>query len=234
MFILPLIILLIMALFSSKNAVSIPMTNRSFYQKTQIAGLNAEIKLIRQRFGKFINATAKGTNIPDWLLESFIFIESAGNPNAQNGNTYGLGQISPDGIQDVIILENKDKKINAFERSALKKQLGTRADTILNYKSLGQSIKITKADLLNPEFNILCMSIYLSRLIDQVTVNGKIRYDLLPYGYNIGYFAFLKQKAALIAKTTNQVIDGTNQITANYILKFVGRNGMAENILRLA
>ena len=217
-----------MALFSNKNTVKIPMTTRKFYADHEITGVKKQLANIKSKYGKFINASAKASNIPDWLIESFIVIESAGIENAENGGTYGLGQLLPAGIQDVIILENNDKKINAAERSALKKYLGTRADTILKYKLPGSALQITKADLLKPEFNITCMAIYLSRLIDECTQNGKVRYDLLPSGYNIGYFGFRKNKDVLLLKNTNQLIDSSNVVTGNYIKKLVGTNGAIE------
>ena len=77
------------------------------------------------------------------------------------------------------------------------------------------------------------MGIYLSRLVDNSTdISGKKRYDLLPMGYNIGWFAFKSKRPELLAKNTNQVIDSTNVTTGNYILKLVGKNGLMETILR--
>jgi hypothetical protein len=221
-----------MELFSNKNTVAFPMTERKFYQDSQVLSVKNQFNTIEKKYGKFISDTAKGCNIPEFLIKSFIMIESAGDEKAINGGTFGLGQLLPAGIQDIIVLENKDKKINAYERSIIIKKIGTRGREILAIKSLGGTLRITKADLLDPEFNIICIGIYLSRLIDQCTINGTVRYDLLPVGYNIGYFSFLKQKPSLVGKNTDQIIDSTNLITGNYIKKLVGKNGGIETLLK--
>jgi hypothetical protein len=224
------IIFIIMGLFSS-NTVAIPMTKRNFYTEADTNGIKRQYANIKAKYGTYIAQAANNSNIPEWLIYAFIIIESGGDANAISGGTYGLGQLLPIGIQDIIWLENKDKKIIATERKAIEKQLGVRAKNVLTVKlKTGATSQITKADLQNAEFNIQCMAIYLSRLIDECTINGIVRYDQIVVGYNIGYYSQVRK--TIKAKDIEQIIDTLNHTTRDYVLKLAGRNGTIETILK--
>jgi hypothetical protein len=226
-------IILIILIYRRKmaTATSIPMTERYFYTPSQKTAIASKIAQINKNFGSLIEKTATDSNVPAWLITAMIFIESAGNPNADNGSYIGLGQLGFQGLQDTIIAENNAKKINSAERKAIEKGIGiTRTKTLLGYKYQGQKYVINKADLFSPEFNIAGMGIFLSRLIDQCTVAGVVRYDQIVIGYNTGQNAKIRKQ--ILNLPTDQIIQIANKESANYVTKLVGRNGIAEIILK--
>lgn len=209
---------------------NIPMTQKSFYSKSQIAGNKKALDSLMARYGNDFIQAAENSNIRLWALQALVLVENLqGNPTANNGGTIGLGQLLPAGIQDIIIMENRERKLTAPEKAVLRATMGDRLDALLKYKLLGSKQQITAKDLQNPAFNLQCAAIFMSRLIDECTINGELRYDQVIVGYNIGYFSGLRKTIKNL--TIDEAIAKLNPITADYIKKFVGLYGHGQMIL---
>ncbi|MCR6637464.1 MAG: transglycosylase SLT domain-containing protein [Sporocytophaga sp.] len=214
--------------------IKVPMIAQSFYKTTELPLVQKKVDKILSDYGGIISATASLTNLPKELIVSFIFIESAGNPNAKShAGAIGLMQLKPESANDMIYLENSKGRLSAGEKNLLRKTLGTRLDCILKMKYLGhklpcnnnKGVVVTEKDLFNPEFNILAGSIYLGILADQHSENGTIRLDKVVYRYNKGYYAKLKDD------TVEKIVATANEETKGYILKLAGKNGLLDLII---
>lgn len=209
---------------------NIPMTQRAFYKKAQIVGNRKALDSLMSRYGNEFTQAANNSNIRLWALQALVLVENLqGNTTANNGGTIGLGQLLPAGIQDIIIMENRERKLTLPEKAVLRATMGDRLDTLLKYKLLGSKQQITAKDLQNPAFNLQCAAIFMSRLIDECTFDGVLRYDQVIVGYNIGYFSGLRKKIKDL--DTDEIIATINPITGDYIEKFVGLYGHAQMIL---
>lgn len=212
------------------NNTKIPMTAQAFYQKSQIPANERAYLSLRSRYGNFFDEAAKNSGVEAWTLEMLVCVENLqGNPKASSGGTIGLGQILPTSIQDIIIMENRDKRLTLGEKSVLESQLQGRLNTILNYKNLGSKQIITVADLENPFFNLQCAAIYMNRLVDECTINRVRRFDQMIVGYNIGYFS--KVRTQIRNLSTDGILGSINPDTGNYIKKAVGKYSFAQMIL---
>lgn len=213
--------------------IKIPMIGQAFYKTTELPLVQKKVDKILSDYGGIITAMANLTNLPKELIVAFIFIESAGNPNAKShAGAIGLMQLKPESANDMIYLEHSKGRLSGGEKNILKKTLGNRLDCILKMKYLGHKLScnnnkgvvVTEKDLLIPEFNILTGSIYLGILIDQHTEKGFIRLDKVVYRYNKGYFAKLKDEPV------EKIIATANEETKGYILKLAGKNGLLDLI----
>jgi hypothetical protein len=76
-------------------AIQIEILKDSYYKPEEVAGNLAKVNAIRANYGSIINAACGSSagNLPTYLLEGLIYIESGGNPNSKNGSTYSLAQI---------------------------------------------------------------------------------------------------------------------------------------------
>lgn len=208
------------------------MTDQGFYTPLQATANLQAVAGIRARFGVFIDRAARLTNVPEPILAAFIYIESAGNPNANTG-AIGLMQIDHITASEGIYLENRKGRLTADEKAALYRFMGSRLDCILKQKSRGQKlacnnqtgVSITRSELLNPEFNILVGAIYLATLMDEETVGGIMRLDKVIARYNRKYDIKLKGTNA------DEVMAECPEVTRAYIKKFVGPLGLLETIV---
>lgn len=215
--------------------IKVPSINLSYYDSiASKANEKKIIELIRPKFGKMIDNTAELVGLPSELIESVIFIESAGNPNAVSPYAVGLGQLSPATASDCIIKEKGAGRLRDGEAAILKKYLGTRYSLVEKVKpkqtSIGKTF-ITKEDLLKPEFNILVSGILLKQLVDEFTVNGHVRLDKVITIYNGGRFGKTAKKVIPFKGTTNELLTLVPKETSNYILKLLGTNGVLDSIV---
>ena len=214
--------------------VPIPMTPRVFYSNAALPQNKAKLDQIGKKYYKEIKQAEELTKVPGALILSVIFTESAGNPSVVSYvGAAGLMQLKPQAANDTIYLENKQGRLTAGELSVLKKYLGNRINGPLKQKYLSHKIKennytgnvVTRADMLNPEFNILCGAMLLGILIDQHQEAGLLRLDKVLLRYGMGYF--YKPGEGTIEQVLDRVKPKSSEGYA-YILKVLGKNGLLE------
>lgn len=214
--------------------VPIPMTPRVFYSNAALPQNKAKIDQIGKKYYKEIKQAEELTKVPGALILSVIFTESAGNPSVVSYvGAAGLMQLKPQAANDTIYLENKQGRLTAGELAVLKKYLGNRINGPLKQKYLSHKIKennysgnvVTRADMLNPEFNILCGAMLLGILIDQHQEAGLLRLDKVLLRYGMGYF--YKPGEGTIEQVLDRVKPKSSEGYA-YILKVLGKNGLLE------
>lgn len=214
--------------------VPIPMTPRVFYSNAALPQNKAKLDQIGKKYYKEIKQAEELTKVPGALILSVIFTESAGNPSVVSYvGAAGLMQLKPQAANDTIFLENKQERLTAGELAVLKKYLGNRINGPLKQKYLSHKIKennytgnvVTRADMLNPEFNILCGAMLLGILIDQHQEAGLLRLDKVLLRYGMGYF--YKPGEGSIEQVLDRVKPKSSEGYA-YILKVLGKNGLLE------
>lgn len=215
--------------------INIPSLSESFY--TPIAAKQNEDRIksvIRPKFGKFINNTSTLTGVPVELIESFIFIESAGNEKAKSPYATGLMQLSPATASDALVKEKGAGRLQAGEAALIKKYLGNRYSFIEKVKpkqtSIGKTF-ITNDDLLKPEFNILVGSILVKQLMDEFTEDGKLRLDKVIAIYNGGRFSKAGKKVIKFKGNTKELLTQVPKETSQYIVKLLGTQGLLDTIV---
>ena len=214
--------------------VPIPMTPRVFYSNAALPQNKAKLDQIGKKYYKEIKQAEELTKVPGALILSVIFTESAGNPSVVSYvGAAGLMQLKPQAANDTIYLENKQGRLTAGELAVRKKYLGNRINGPLKQKYLSHKIKennytgnvVTRADMLNPEFNILCGAMLLGILIDQHQEAGLLRLDKVLLRYGMGYF--YKPGEGTIEQVLDRVKPKSSEGYA-YILKVLGKNGLLE------
>lgn len=214
--------------------VPIPMTPRVFYSNLALPQNKAKLDQIGKKYYKEIKQAEELTKVPGALILSVIFTESAGNSSVVSYvGAAGLMQLKPQAANDTIFLENKQGRLTAGELAVLKKYLGNRINGPLKQKYLSHKIKennytgnvVTRADMLNPEFNILCGAMLLGILIDQHQEAGLLRLDKVLLRYGMGYF--YKPGEGSIEQVLDRVKLKSSEGYA-YILKVLGKNGLLE------
>jgi soluble lytic murein transglycosylase-like protein len=215
--------------------INIPAIPDSYYSTTAAKANEGKIKtVIRPKFGAYINNISKLSDVPAELIESFIFIESGGNPNAKSPYATGLMQLSPATASDVLVKEKGADRLRDGEAAILKKYLGTRYSLIEKVKpkqtSLGKTF-ITNDDLLKPEFNILVGSILLGQLVNEFTENGILRLDKVVTIYNGGRFSKAGKKIIKFQGSTKELLTQVPKESSNYILKLLGTQGLLDTIV---
>lgn len=215
-------------------AVPIPLTPRVFYSNIALPQNKAKLDQIGKKYYNEIKQAEQLTKVPGALILSVIFTESAGNPNALSYvGAAGLMQLKPQAANDTIFLENKQGRLTAEELAVLKKYLGNRINGPLNQKYLSHKIKennftgnvVTRADMMNPEFNILVGAMLLGILIDQHQEAGMLRLDKVLLRYGLGYF--YKPGEGNVEQVLDRV-KGKSTEAYSYILKVAGKNGLLE------
>lgn len=219
--------------------VQIPSIQKAFYPDKDRSAIKKKIAEIYAKYKSEIDIVSKCTNVPINLILSFIFIESGGDPNAKSGaGAIGLMQLIPSSANDILIIERQKNRLTEMEKKILTEKLGDRfTQGIMKMPYLGASISfkgvstssfVTKEDLYNPLFNILCGSIYLGLLLDEHTEGGTVRLDKVVIRYNKGYFADSKGKN-LIGSIANVISSAPTESKA-YVLKLVGLNGTLDSM----
>ncbi len=214
--------------------VPIPLTPRVFYSNVALPQNKAKLDQIGKKYYKEIKQAEDLTKVPGALILSVIFTESAGNPNALSYvGAAGLMQLKPQAANDTIFLENKQGRLTAAELAILKKYLGNRVNGPLKQKYLSHKIKennftgnvVTRADMMNPEFNILVGAMLLGILIDQHQEAGALRLDKVLLRYGLGYF--FKPGEGNVEQVLDRVKTKSTE-AYSYILKVAGKNGLLE------
>jgi hypothetical protein len=205
-----------------------------FYSNVALPQNKAKLDQIGKKYYKEIKQAEDLTKVPGALILSVIFTESAGNPNALSYvGAAGLMQLKPQAANDTIFLENKQGRLTAAELAILKKYLGNRVNGPLKQKYLSHKIKennftgnvVTRADMMNPEFNILCGAMLLGILIDQHQEAGALRLDKVLLRYGLGYF--FKPGEGNVEQVLDRVKTKSTE-AYSYILKVAGKNGLLE------
>ena len=211
--------------------LKIPMIQKSFYS---VADSVANKKLvqtkIRPKYAALISAASKNSGIPTVVLESFIAIESGGNPNA-GSSAVGLMQIGAAGASDAIVKEKQKGRMSVGEEAIMKKHLGSTYDKTIKGLKKGQMSAGTwvgKSILYSPEFNIAVGAMYLKQLIDEFTTKDGVRMDKVVAIYNTGRYSSTAKKIIPSKKTATELIKEMPTITRSYVLKLVGENGMLD------
>ncbi len=209
--------------------IKVPAIDVTTISKTDVPQVKAKLLKIKNTFSKEIAQAVQLTNVPEKVIESFIFVESSGNPNSKGGISIGLMQINPDTAIDVIWRDNKNGRLSDEEKTIIKSYIGESAfNSIIAQKWSGQIRgKVTDAQLYKPEFNILVGSAYIGILMDESTENGTVRLDKVIWRYNKGYFA----KKGLVGDI-KQVYANAG-ITQGYIGKIMGNNGTLDLLTKV-
>lgn len=204
------------------NAI-IPATKQSFYGETDLAGNRAIIANLERSYGKMIREAAYQNGIEPALVATYLFVESRGDINARNGNTYGLGQVSVATVANTLYNDYKQSRISPREEELLIGFLGqTAIDTIKKAKADTEILSLFSPQLLyNPNFNILISVMYFRRCLDKShTLGYGLRLDIAIFLYNAGYY-----KTIPFSTDVDSFLDASiPNTTKNYIKKVLGTN----------
>ncbi|GGD53318.1 hypothetical protein GCM10011514_16790 [Emticicia aquatilis] len=202
---------------------TIPSTKQSFYGETDLAGNRAIIANLERSYGKMIREAAYQNGIEPALVGTYLFVESRGDINARNGNTYGLGQVSVATVANTLYNDYKQSRISPREEELLIGFLGQAAiDTIKKAKADTEILSLFSPQLLyNPNFNILVSVMYFRRCLDKShTLGYGLRLDIAIYLYNAGYY-----KTVPFSTDVDSFLDASiPNTTKNYIKKVLGTN----------
>lgn len=202
---------------------TIPSTKQSFYGETDLAGNRAIIANLERNYGKMIREAAYQNGIEPALVATYLFVESRGEINARNGNTYGLGQVSVATTANTLYNDYKQGRISPREEELLIGFLGQAAiDTIKKAKADTEILSLFSPQLLyNPNFNILISVMYFRRCLDKShTLGYGLRLDIAIFLYNAGYY-----KTIPFSTDVDSFLDASiPNTTKNYIKKVLGTN----------
>ena len=212
--------------------IKIPAVSKSFYSDSAASQNLKKIEtVIRPKYGKIIDRISEITGVPVPIIESFIFIESAGNEKAQTPYATGLMQVSKAAASDAIVFEKTSGRLSPEEIQLLKKHLGASRWAKIEKAKGSIGTYISANELFNPEFNILVGTIILGQLINEFTENGKPRLDKVVVIYNRGKYDKVSKKVAKFQGNTNELLAVVPQGAKDYILKLIGENGTLDLIV---
>ncbi|MFZ4398885.1 MAG: transglycosylase SLT domain-containing protein [Bacteroidales bacterium] len=184
------------------------------------------INQVKNKFGSLISNISVITNLDEYIIYGFIFVESKGNENAISGKSIGLMQINSDTANTAIIRENLNKGLTEAEQLILSNYLGDRLNPLLKSKFTWQlpANGVNKTDLLNPELNILIASMYINQLIFKTKEGNNIRMDKVIWLYNKGEYSKLPSGGI------DKVYAASGNITGKYIRSLLGKNGVLDQL----
>lgn len=220
-------------LFSGAGAGTIlaPMTTTSYYDDAVVAANSAAIEKLRAAYGNFVTRSSQLTSIPEKVIYGFMFVESNGNPHARNGVSRGLMQHdawAKGGPQACIAEMRKADLLTPDIRAELVRLLGPATATAIlkmpNQTPTKGSL-VPEAKTYDPEINIFLGCCMLRYLFYKHTENGIIRLDRVIVNYNRGI------NVKVPPLSTEKLITSLNKITAAYIPKLVGRNGVLTTLI---
>lgn len=211
--------------------VNIPTVTDSFYSDTAATANKTKMTGdITTKYGTYIKNISKLTNVPENIIKSFIFIESAGKETAKTASAFGLMQVGKATASDVLVKEKSTGRMTPEEEAIVKKYISAKwtsngMDKLkANQKSLGKTW-IGETELMKPEFNILIGSMILGQLIDEFTENKVPRLDKVVVIYNTGRYSDVAKKAIAFKGDTKALIAALPKGQADYIRKLLGTNG---------
>jgi soluble lytic murein transglycosylase-like protein len=201
------------------------LTSPTTWYKTR-EGLKKEMQKTWDKYGNYFKYYAEASKVPAPILLAFTQIESGGNSTAGGSEsmTQGLMQWNRQyaggtGNTDYTLTKEYMRgRLTQVEKDKLK-SFG------ITFDAKGNTRKITQADLINPELNILIGAITLGQLMDKTwgTENGNIRMDRIIAWYNWGQGGF--NRNSLDTKDLQGVLANIPAITQAYIKKMLGKNG---------
>lgn len=188
--------------------------------------VQAVIQMINLKYGELIKQISNITNLDEYLIKGFAFVESRGDEKAVSGKSIGIMQINPDTANTAIIRENLNKGLTDPEKAILRKYLGSRLDNLLKKKFTWDlpADGVNKNDLFNPELNILIASMYIKQLIFKTKEGNVIRLDKVIWKYNRGEFANIP------SGNINKVYAASGSTTGKYIRSLLGKNGVLDQL----
>lgn len=204
------------------NAI-IPSTNKGFYGDVELSANRQKIAELERNYGKMIREAAYQNGIEPAIVATYLFVESRGDANARNANTYGLGQVSVATCANTLYNDYKQGRISPREEELLLGFLGQIAiDKIKKAKADTEILSLFSPQLLyNPNFNILISVMYFRRCLDKShTLGYGLRLDIAIFLYNAGYY-----KTIPFSTDVDSFLDASiPNTTKNYILKVLGVN----------
>jgi len=185
--------------------------------------ISATLQDIENKYGQFINFAGRTSRIPREILKSFILVESEGDPTAGGSGsvTQGLMQWNRNHATPQLEDELKQGRLSPLEKSKL-------AEYGITFDAKGKTRKITSADQVKPELNILIGSIVLGQLVDTNwgTDNGVLRLDRIIVVWNSGAYGTDGEKARKgNYKTASSLAAVVNETSSRYIKKILGKGG---------
>lgn len=204
------------------NAI-IPATRKQFYADIDLLPNRQKIAELEKNYGKMIREAAFLNGIEPAIVSTYLFIESRGDANARNGNTFGLGQISVETVANTLYNDYKQNRISLREDELLIGFLGSaKVNSIKKAKSDLEILPLLNQQMLfNANFNILLSVMYFRRCLDKAHSLGfGLRLDIAIYLYNAGYYKKIPFSTDVDSFLGTTIPDTTK----NYILKFMGVN----------
>lgn len=194
--------------------------------------------------GNIFRAASQGANVPLSVLLTIAVIESTGNHTNRAGvvqvtgveRATGIMQISPASIYESLKFEIRRNRLTPASQAILRK-------FVPNFRfQMGQSIPPTPSPatlnmfasaLRNIEFNVWAAAIVLRRLLEETATADKVmRLDRAIVKYNVGEYSRPTRTTEFAVGDTTALLRVTPEITDNYIIKAVGKNGALEYIIR--
>lgn len=202
---------------------TIPSTKKGFYGDIELLPNRQKVAELEKNYGKMIREAAYLNGIEPAIVATYLFVESRGDINARNGNTYGLGQVSIATAANTLYNDYRQGRIDAREEELLIGFLGTTAiEKIKTAKADTEIVSLfTPQMLFNPNFNILISVMYFRRCLDKShTLGYGLRLDIAIYLYNAGYYRTIP-----FSSDVDTFLETTiPNTTKNYILKVLGVN----------
>ena len=221
---------------ANDSIIEVPALQDAFYSSgTQANSVKLGLQTIGNNYGQYIANIASFTNVKQEIIKSFIWVESAGNPNVISGASVGLMQVNPDTAHDTIRTEYLKGRLNDFEEAIIQNYLGS-----VDFSN----VTVTSDDLKKPELNILIGTMFLGQLMDEETYTSDtytgavndwinaavdpifgqqkyIRLDFVIMRYNQGAYIFSSRQRPQGAVADCCPVSGS----CDYIKKILGVNG---------
>lgn len=204
----------------------IPMTARSYYTPAQLQALVTDsLPRLKARYGDLVEQTARNSDVPEWLIYAKMLVENGqGNPTAVGGGAVGLMQIKPLSAHEHVLIAQRKGILSEAEKAVLQRKLG--AEKLRRILTSSEKLKlITEADLMDPEVNLTVGGIFISVYLDEAREGMAYNWAKLVARYNQGYY-FANRGRNLVG-STEQLLGQFSEGLRNYVLKYVGKNGVA-------
>ena len=218
-------------LYTPAGSLAVPLTNIRFYPDSAVAANSAAVARIKANYGPYVSRSGTLTGIPEAVIYGFIFVESEGKPNARNGLSRGLMQLDgwkQGGPQAAVVELRKAGLLTDDIRAEMIRLLGAKtaaAILVMPNQTPTRAALLPEARTLDPEINIFLGCLMLRYLFYKHTDNGMVRLDRVVVNYNSG----LNRK--VLPLPTDRLIASLNSITAAYIPKLVGKNGIVTGLV---
>lgn len=204
--------------------LDIPAIQDSFYGTKDISSVRIGLAQIQAKYGDIISLASGLTKVPENIIKSFIWIESAGNEGVNTTGSEqatGLMQLTPAVVYDTINLEIKKKRLTQAERDYLNQFIN-----VDDFSSPYSDIKDTIIAVLSDKmFNIFAGALLLGQLIDMTPDGQNMRMDKVVVLYNQGVYSSAAKSSDFKDLALADFYKTLNPITKAYVLKLIGQNG---------